>query len=29
LKALEVLPLLTAEVKERIEAAVLGTTDLR
>lgn len=29
MKALEVLPRLTAEVKERIEAAVLGATDLR
>jgi len=29
LKALEVLPRLTTEVKERIEAAVLGATDLR
>jgi voltage-dependent potassium channel beta subunit len=29
MKALEVLPKLTAEVKERIEAAVQGATDLR
>jgi len=29
MKALEVLPRLTPEVKEKIEGAVLGTTDLR